>query len=560
MTASWWTNFQRYLLALLAPLFGITLVAAVHTGATTVADAAAGTDCSSVLVAHSTVAGHSVGETGCSVTATSTFTDATGRAWNREDLAISGTAAGWADPVTVGNTRKDLTDVPNVLFPQFGIPSWTAGVGSYAGGPDGQGAGISVLYPSTPAAWNGRAVLLVHGQANNTALGAIVAQTPGQPLPEQTFNNLYADEWIDAGYAVIYTRRPASSGVPTTMDTGAKLDESINDNVHVLRDFLTSGENLLAQKLGHAPSSVLYYGHSAGVIVGRLWNYSGLNDTAAGGHYLAGFLSDDPGGGLPLPLSMPAGQVLGVRDGQASYPASALLPAAARAQMVPELTFAHGLYLDQHSWLPGVLYLTLKQQAQAIYRDEGLADQNNPARDRADLEVVAGVSHIPDSTGSPANTLDMGTLIQAAIPALADWVDHGTPPPAAITGAVGDTSAAHEVQLPSIACPTGVHYPWPAPDGGPTETGFAAFDGRSLEPVDSRGALVDVNGDGVRDAMPSVTAVWRQLKLLAPNQPLTSTAYLACVQRDVTDLVHRRLLTQAAADAYLAQARGSSPF
>jgi hypothetical protein len=105
-----------------------------------------------------------------------------------------------------------------------------------------------------------------------------------------------------------------------------------------------------------------------------------------------------------------------------------------------------------------------------------------------------------------------------------------------------------------------LHYPWPAPDGGSTETGFAPYDGHSLEPVDSRGALVDVNDDGVRDAMPSVTAVWRQLKLLAPNRQLTSAVYLACVQRDVDDLVHRRLLTSAAADAYLTQARRNPPF
>ncbi|HVV23270.1 MAG TPA: hypothetical protein VHF06_27805, partial [Pseudonocardiaceae bacterium] len=385
----------------------ITLVASVALAGAFLVIAPAGADnatsCAGLLVPHSIVAGYSVGETACAITATSAFQDASGRPWQRVDMALSGTAAGYSDPLTVGYTRKDLTDVPNVLFPQFGITSWVAGVGTYAGGGDGQGAGISVLFPTTPGQWSGKVVLLVHGQANNSPMGQLVPQPVGGPLPPDTFDNLYADEFVDAGYAVIYTRRPAASGVPTRLANGATLDESVNDNVTMLRDFLRSGERLLAQHLGRSPSLVLWYGHSAGVIAGRLFNYSGLNDEPGGGHYVDGFLSDDPGGGLPLPLSMPEGQVLGVHRGNVTFPPNAVLSKSTRAQLVPEFTFAHGLYLAEHSWLPGVSYLTLKQLGEQLYRQEGLGN-------RTRLYVVAGVSHIPNSTGSPAHTLDMGSL------------------------------------------------------------------------------------------------------------------------------------------------------
>jgi hypothetical protein len=57
MNASWYTTFQRYLLTLLAPILGATLLAAnMTTGSGTSA-----TDCTDLLAAHSTVAGHSVG-------------------------------------------------------------------------------------------------------------------------------------------------------------------------------------------------------------------------------------------------------------------------------------------------------------------------------------------------------------------------------------------------------------------------------------------------------------------------------------------------------------------
>ncbi len=534
------TRIARNTVTMASVVVASALFAAVPAGADN------STGCPDLLVPHSVVAGYSVGETSCSVTATSSFVDPAGHPWQRVDLALSGTAAGYSDPVTVGNTRKDITDVPDVLYPQFGITGWMPALGTYTGGGDGQGAGISVLYPTTPGQWNGHVAVLVHGQADNTPLGQLVPQPAGGVVPRRSFDNLYADEFVAAGYAVIYTRRPAAGGVPTTLADGATLDESVNDNVTMLRDFLRSGERLLVERLGRAPSLVLWYGHSAGVIAGRLFNYSGLNDEPGGGHYVDGFLSDDPGGGLPLPLTMPEGQVLGVHDGHVTYPSNALLSESTRNRMVPELTFAHALYLDHHTWLPGVSYLSLKQLGEQLYRRSELSGKTA-------FYVVGGVSHIPDSTGSPAHTLDMGSLIQAAIPVLQDWVARGTPPPAGRSGADGRSD---QLLLPPIACPTGYRYPWPAPAGASSQTGFVPYDGTTPEAVNSQGALVDVNGDGVRDAMPTIDQAWQGFGLSRGGRSVTRNAYVSCVRRDADGLLHDRLISSAMASWYVRQAGG----
>jgi hypothetical protein len=509
-----------------------------------VAGATTTTGCPELLVAQHSVAGYVVGETACAITGQSAATDDEGRSWTRVDVALSGTAAGWVDPQTQGNTRKDVTDVPNVLFPQFGITSWVAATATYSGG-DGTGAGLSVLYPDK--GWNGKTVLLAHGQSNDSPLGALVKWPEGAAVPADTFDNLYADEWMNAGYAVIYTRRPASSGVPAVLADGTRLDESLNDNVAMALDFLRTGEALLQERLHRAPSTVLWYGHSAGVILGRLLNYSGLNSRPGGGHYVDGFLSDDPGGGLPLPLSMPEGQVLGTHDGVATWPQGAGLSKAATARIVPELTLAHSDYLDAHTWLPGVTYLTLKQQGQDLYDREGIAS-------RTRLYTVAGVSHIPASSGSPPMTLDMGGLVEGVIGLVDAWVTHGTPPPASITGRPGDANVADQLRLPPIACPTGLRYPWPAPGGAASQTGYAAYDGTSMEPVDSRGALVDVDGRGYRGVMPSWQQEWQSLGLVRSGQRLTEDMVLSCVRQATSSLVAKRLLPASVAQQYIAQA------
>jgi hypothetical protein len=308
---------------------------------------------------------------------------------------------------------------------------------------------------------------------------------------------------------------------------------------------------VLNQELGRAPGTpiVTYeYGHSAGTIWAELDNESGLN-TVDGRHIISGYVFDDPGGGLPLPLSLPQGQVLGTDGQHVTYPPGSFLSAAIRRQMAPGIVLAHADYLSQHIWLPGVTYLDLKQQAQSLYDQEGLGGITR-------TYVIAGVSHISNSTGSPPDTLDYGPLIQSIIPLLAAWVTHATAPPPSIVGPPGDQSPRQQLQLPVIACPTGLRYPWPYPDGGPTETGFVPYgNGANLEPINSQGVLVDSNHDGYRDTLPSLNQEWRNLGLIGPDQSVTKQAYVQCIAHDANALAAKKLLSATAVSQYIAQAQ-----
>ncbi|HEY3866887.1 MAG TPA: hypothetical protein VGM10_00980 [Actinocrinis sp.] len=518
-------------------------------GAAATSSTSSPADCSSLLAPNVTVAGYSVGETSCQITGTSKFTDDTGGSWTEQDLAVSGTAAGYVDPATTtANFRMDLTDVPDILFPQFGIPTWVPAEGSYSGGTGQNGAGLSVLYPNDPAAWNGKDVLIMHGQSNDTPIGPIVPQQAGGPLPEDTFDNLFADEWVDAGYAVIYVRRPAASGVTATTADGTAVPSSLNDNIHMVEQLLATGQKLLTGVLGRPASTTYEYGHSAGTIWAELDNESGFNTLPSGAHVISGFVFDDPGGGLPLPLSMAQGNVLGDGGNWASYPPGSYLPQSIRRQMVPGIVLAHADYLSTHTWLPTVTYLDLKQEAQQLYIQEGLGE-------KVRTYVIAGVSHISNSTGSPPGTLDYGLLMQSVIPMLNAWVTKATAPPPSIAGPPGDTSVNQQLQLPDIACPMGIRYPWPYPDGGPTETGFVPYgNGTTLEPINSQGVLVTVNGAGYRTTLPSLDQAWAQLGLIGRGQSVTAHTYQQCVAHAAAGLQAQHLLSAAAVAQYTDQA------
>jgi hypothetical protein len=529
------------------------------------------TPCTNDLVPQQVVQEHIVGESDCEITSQSTVTNNQNQTYNEVNIGLSGTAFGYVDPNTSGNTRMDITDQPNILYPQFGITSWVPAVGQYSGTitASDAGSGLTILYPAAKQDWNGKAFFVVHGEENDSPIGPIVPQTDGSGFTNETFNNLYADEMINDGYAVIYSRREASSGVTATLDNGTTMNESLNDNVGMLLDFLQTGEKYLQQQLGSAPSSVYYYGHSSGEIVGSLLNYSGMNISPSGKPYLNGFIMDDPGGGEPLPVRLPEGQVLGEQGDEATFnPSDELFQTASeRDQFTKTITFNHDLYLSAHTWLPEVSYLDLKREQTSLLQQEGLGDKTRTYE-------IAGVSHIPNSTGSPANTVDMGGVIAAVIDDLNNWVQNNVAPTPTIsdlatvskTATISPSSVPSpnfttdtidkqtSIQLPPIACPTGVRYGSPGPNGSPTTTGYTAYDGTSLEPVNAGGALVDVNGNGYDSTMPTMQQAWQRLNLLAPGQQLTKTVYVACVTKDVNQLTQEKLLSQGAATWYIQQA------
>lgn len=544
-------------LALPAALF-VSLALTGAAAATTQTSSAQQTSdsCNNILAPQHDIDGHHVGQTDCTITNESTVDNSHGLPFHRLDLAISGTAFGYVDPVTQGNFRKDLVDVPDLIFPQFGIPyQWVPATAKYSGSAPGAGAGITVLYPDAGTPWNGKAFVLVHGADTNAPMGDLVPRSDTHNFDLNTYTNLFAGLMIDKGYAVIYTRRPASQsgGVPATLDDGRVLDESINTNVDMVRDLSTAGENVIASKLGRRPSAVYFYGHSSGVMLEHMLNFSDLNYRPDGTRYFDGFIGDDLGGGLPLPLDMKQGEVLGHRDGRPAYnPDDELFQTPeSRARFTKELDLAHALYLSRHGFLPDVDYLALKRESALLLQKEGLGSKTR-------FYEVHGVSHQSRTVTSPPKTLDIGGLLDALIDDLDQWVQKDVAPPPTMSDlpALGGPGTQHPaVGLPPVACPTGVRFPWPPPGGGAGDTGYVPYDGRSPEPVNSQGSLVDLNGNGYRDQMPTMQQAWRQLGLLSGHQQLTKERYVACVTRSADSLVRDRLLPQRVAAYYIEKAQ-----
>ena len=520
--------------------------------------------CASFAPPMQQIAGHTVGISQCEIVSETKVADSQGKPFVRLEIAISGSVYGFIPPATVGVTRLDVTDYPQALYTQYGITKWVGGLTKYDGGVDDKGAGLTVIYPDPASGtpWNGKVYFVVHGTANNEPLGELVP-VGKDGFTEKTFFNHYARQMMDKGYAVIYPRRPGSiykATLKATLDDGKNtvIDNSINDHIGMQLDFYKTGKGIIIQRLGKAPTASYWYGHSSGATIGRLINYFGGNWDDHGKRYFDGFFSDDPGGGSMMPVMLGKDEVFGEKDGRLTYnPAEVLFRTAYdKSRFTKEITISHGAYLSAHEWTPTVLYPTMKRQTALILHEQGLDD-------RAVMYEVAGVSHIANTIGSSEKTLDIAPLADRVFDLLDEWVQHDVPPPPTIANlaalGVGGSYAAQHTQLlelPPIACPTGVRYFYgPAPRGGATSTGYAAFDGKALEPINSRGSLVDVNGDSYRDTMPTIEQAWVDRGLIAAGQAVDAKTYAACIEKSAGTLLEKGLISQSSAEWYKAQSK-----
>ena len=190
-----------------------------------------------------------------------------------------------------------------------------------------------------------------------------------------------------------------------------------------------------------------------------------------------------------------------------------------------------------------------------------LAEKGLSAKHR--LYEVRGVSHFDAGQVSRPDlvnqTLDLGGLFDALIDRLDEWVEKNTAPtPSKIDAAGADGKTRGAVALPELACPLGVYFAYP-PEVDPgrrggQETAFARFDGVNLEPLDARGKLVDLNGNGSRDKRETVEQAWQRVGLLKAGQKLTSTAYQECVKDTATKLVKDGLLPAKVGEYYVEKA------
>ncbi len=124
--------------------------------------------------------------------------------------------------------------------------------------------------------------------------------------------------------------------------------------------------------------------------------------------------------------------------------------------------------------------------------------------------------------------------------------------------------------MPEVACVLGVFHIYPVSrrSSGQGTTGYVPFTGEGLEPLDGRGefrdnadivnvgqGFVDLNHNGVRDYVETVTEAWQRVGLLEPHQTFNREHYRQCVEKTVNKLALEKLFTEKTADMYKQQAR-----
>ena len=196
-----------------------------------------------------------------------------------------------------------------------------------------------------------------------------------------------------------------------------------------------------------------------------------------------------------------------------------------------------------------------------ILREKGLGDKSR-------MYEVRGISHmggeyLEDGRDGDVTILDLSRIIDALIDVLDNWVERDVAPPASksdwleLGDVDGDGVIENEaIALPEVACPLGLYYQYPLglARSGNGYTGFATFDGQSLEPLDGRGVFVDMNLNRYLDHRESVDQAWHRLGLLKPGEKFNRSKYQACVEAAVDKLKADRLITERVAARYIQEA------
>jgi hypothetical protein len=303
--------------------------------------------------------------------------------------------------------------------------------------------------------------------------------------------------------------------------------------------------------------------------LGRLVNYNNYrtsaNIGANGEPIINGLIVDDSGAGLFLPRVF--------RDGEDILFQSR----KDREAFVPMLEVAHQLYINDRNdpvpdWVSSNFLINKYRNAQLL-QEKGLGDKFR-------FYEVRGISHdggedLPNQQRGNVRILPLWRLMSSFIDLLDDWVDRGiVPPPNRSDWAeLGDANRDGTIEnaalaLPEVACPLGVYYPFPPPEGRVGYTGFAEFDGRSEEPFDGRAirqkgdyphiavaTFADMNRNGFRDYRESVTQAWRRMGLLEQNQNIGKERYVSCIEEEASRLRSQGFVSGKISRHYIEQAK-----
>lgn len=497
--------------------------------------------CDQFLPAPKQVGTRQIGPEACAIVSEEVVFNGKGQPYERRELRITGTVTGWA--AKQGPRFNYFNDAPDLVYAQSGNTNERfQGIGRYSAS---TGHGISLFLPADPAHWNGKLFVTAHGAGAYAAVGALLPRHPDDDPGTLAGVNRYVALMLDKGYAVAHTLRSSQltgGDVTVTLEDGTPLTKyNVSSHAGFIRDFARIATKIVQQKLGRKPAKTYFYGFSAGGFLGRLVQYHpGFNVDPAGGRPFDGFLLDDAGGGLWLPVRMENG-----RD-------TLFLDDADRGRFVPQIDVTHQLYMGETGD-----YLDKKRENTRLLRRKGLGAKHR-------MYEIRGVSHFDAGSVSRPDlapqTLDLSGVVDALIDALDRWVDKGHEPPP--TKSDLPELGGPALALPEVACPLGRYYAHPAVLGdtrrGGQETGFAAFDGVNQEPIDGRGELVDLNGNGTRDRRETVAQAWARLGLLESGQPLSQGRYVACVANAAAKLVADGFLPPRLLAHYVRRAVGSN--
>jgi hypothetical protein len=504
-----------------------------------IADAA---PCNEFAPPAKTVMGKSTGVEQCQIVSDETVFNIKGQKFRRVEIRLTGTVEGWVS----GKRGITFTAGPDFVFTQFGLTSPRGhGVGRYEAS---TGHGMTIIYPEDPRHWTGRLYITAHGAGSYDVVGTLVPRDPKAKFnPLQNFNR-YVTLMIDKGYAVAHTMRSSAltrGDVVATFEDGTTSKNSLNLHAGLITTWAQLAQNLISKRVGAKPKRTYYYGHSAGGFIGRLINYQpGANVDEDGKPIFDGFLLDDAGRGLPLPkLVVDNKDVLFTTNQD-------------RKRFTKQIDITHMLYAGETQD-----ELQNKRENARLLLEKGLGAKHR-------MYEIRGVSHFDAGHLSRRDlvfqNLDLSGIFDALIDSLNSWVENDVPPPPTksddveLGGRNNDGTITNPaVGLPEVACPLGVYYIFPSGlepgRRAGQETAFARFDGVNQEPLDARGELVDMNGNGVRDRRETIAQAWQRLGLLKSGQALTATAYQKCVSDAAAVLVRQKLLPKSVGDYYIEQ-------
>jgi Alpha/beta hydrolase domain len=497
--------------------------------------------CAEILPSKEEIAGKSLGPDECRIVSQQKVFSIQGHIFERMELRISGNVEGWA--VKDGRRGNYFNDAPDIVFTQSQNPGTRfKGIGRYEGA---TGHGMSLFFPADPKHWNGKLFVTAHGAGSYGSVGTLLPRDSKADFNRLLNVNRFAGLLIDKGYAVAHTLRSADrvgGDVVASLEDGTTLKVNVSTHAGFIVSFARAAENMLQAKLGRKPQKTYYYGFSAGGFLGRLVQYHpGFNRDNDGSPIFDGFILDDVGGGDWLPILMV--------DGKDTL----LVSEEDKRRFVPQIDISHQLDVGE-----GDISIKKKRENAMLLKQKGLVDKHRVYEIKGLAHIDAGLVSRADHV---AQALDLGGIMDALVDRLDQWVVSSKEPPpsraeiALLGGKIG------AVALPEIACPLGVYHIFPEVLGdslrGSQETAFAAFDGVNPEPLDAKGRLVDMNGNGVRDQRDSIEQAWRRLGLLKANESFNQAKYVSCVTQAATALAKEGLLPARVVNHYVRKAHST---